>query len=765
MWLLLGLGVLVLLEVVTSFAPGLNTWGVDHWSDISPVWRALFVVLIAACCVPHLAASVDSAATELLSPKVNRLIAVGVLALLTFVLRIDAMAYGDGYSFPGYFEGGGMPSINAHLATQYFDLLVHWVVYRFVVMPMGGSVPTAYALIASIAVVFAVWALIRIAAALSRDTAVRRLIVASAMASGAMVLFFGHVESYTLVNVALLWTLAFSLEARTRRKLVWAAWGCWIAAVAFHQLAVVTIPAMIWATIRTFRPAERPLNRETVIVAFGLGFLAWMAATALYRTIALPVFTPVLSTADSSYTAFSPRHIVDQFNLLLFLAPVSVVALVGWVINVGRQKPSTKLGIVAVFAASAWMFSFWLDPLIGTFRDWDLLSPFGIPLSIWAGFTIAHWFTSIKPPSWLWVPVAAVAVGHVGGFVVSAQDEMTVIARVDRLVQQDPHYSPDYFEGSRLPPWATALAKGIDRPDLAKPHLIKAALAKPSDATRWANLGNAYENLGQYDSARIAYVTAVAIDTANERYLRNLGILQQRTRDWEGAIETSRRLIALYDTAYQEICTLGLMYAQVGRYDDALLTMDEAKSINPESPLAWYYAGQVYEVMADTANALEQFEAALERGDTRNEDLHQRRVQLLQWSGRVDEAIAAAREWERYLPQSELAPFLMGTAYSTEERYDSAKAALDRARNLAPQSPTILFYLGSVERNLGLLDSAETHLLQSAAMDPNMAYPFLELVYLYDDQGDLEAARQAAARYLQVAPQDSSMGYLQKFIK
>ncbi len=764
MWVLIGLGVLMLLHVVTSFAPGLESWGVNYWSDISLVWRLGFVVLVVICFIPRLAASIAQEVSQFLASRLARAAAVVALGIIMFVFRMDALAYGDGYSFLGYFEDGNMPTIGVHLSTQYFDLLAHWVVYRVLVMPLGGDIPLAYALVASVAGMLSVWALIRIARALSTDRAVRGLVIAAAMASGAMVLFFGHVESYALANVSLLWTIVFLLEARSRCGLLWAAWGCWVAAVAFHQLAFVTLPGMIWATIRVFRPRETSSNRDTIGVTFALGFIAWLAATVLYRMIGPPLFVPVFATPDSQYTAFSPTHLLDQFNLLLFLAPVGVVALVGWLVKREQSRPHPRLGTVVAIAASAWMFSFWIDPLIGAFRDWDLLAAFALPMSIWAGYYIAHWFPKSHPPHWVWVPVAAVAIAHVGGFVVSAQNEMTVVTRVDRLIHQDPHYAANYFEGSRLPPWGTVLAKELGRPDLAKSHLHKAVQGEPQNATRWANLGNAYENLGQNDSARIAYESAVEYDSTNAKYLRNLAILQQETGAWEDAIHTTQRLLAVGDSSYDQMCTLGMLYAQAQRFDDALSTLEQAKSMIPESGVAWYYAGQVYQVMADTANAVEQLQGALERGAEQKADIYQRLVQMLQWSGRRDEAIAIAREWEREFPRSGSPPFLLGTVWYQEEQYDSAQAALMRAFHFTPQSATLHFYLGSVQRNRGQWDSARAHLHRAAELNQNMAIPFLELVYLYADQGDHESAKEAAQRYLQRAPQDSSMDYLQRYL-
>ncbi|MBD3298158.1 MAG: hypothetical protein GF341_05840, partial [candidate division Zixibacteria bacterium] len=219
-WVLTGLGVLMLLHVVTSFAPGLESWGVNYWTDISIIWRLLFIALVAICFIPRLAASIAEMTSSFLASRLNRVAAVVALGIIMFVFRMDALAYGDGYSFLGYFEGGNMPTIGVHLSTQYFDLLVHWAVYRHLVMPFGGSIPLAYALVASVAGMLSVWALIRIARALSADRAVRGLIIAATMASGAMALFFGHVESYTLANLSLLWTIAFLLEARTRRRLL-----------------------------------------------------------------------------------------------------------------------------------------------------------------------------------------------------------------------------------------------------------------------------------------------------------------------------------------------------------------------------------------------------------------------------------------------------------------------------------------------------------------------------------------------------------------
>lgn len=762
---LLGAGLIGLIHLVSSFVPGIRTWGIDYWSEFPVVVRLGLVLLLGLMMAPGIAGGVDRVFSGLMRLRWARWAGMAVLAAAFIVFRSHGYAYGDGYSFMSYFPDANLPVFDAHLSTQALDIIVHWVLYRFILLPLGGTVAQTYAIWGAIGGVLGLWAAGRIAATLAREQASRRLIVAMAVTSGAMVLWFGHVESYTLVNTAVLWMIAFALGAKDKKGRIWAAWGLWIVAMALHQLALAFLPALVWIHWRSRRTARAPFDFSTTAALFGGGFLAWAVATFLQRHVGLPIFVPIYSLPDTLYSAFSIQHLFDTLNLLLFLAPMGLLGLAVWPMRSRQDKTSRIVaGFIGVMAAWAWYFSFWVDPLIGAFRDWDLLAAFAIPLSLWAGVTVVNRFPKGAPPRWLWVPVVALGLVHAGAFVGASQDEMKAALRVDRLVRADVHYTAGFFDGTRLPPWAAIIGRTLNRYDLARDHLALRVSIDSTDALAWANLGNACRKISMPDSALFCYREASDRDTTNEKYANNLGVLCTEKRDWPGAAHAFKRVASISDTAYAALSSLGLVYINLGQMDDARKVLDQAVAMRPGEFSAFYNRGLLEEIEADTAAALADYEKAVTCAPGLD-DVYARIVQLYQWSGRPLNAIAVAQQWEKENPKSVTAVFLEGTCYYMFNDNENARKTFERVLLLDSEHALSNYYLASTYRKMGKFDLAEQFAKNAANLDPRMALPYLELVYIAADKGDHAAAVAATKEYLKRSPKDSTMSYLKQFME
>jgi tetratricopeptide (TPR) repeat protein len=417
-----------------------------------------------------------------------------------------------------------------------------------------------------------------------------------------------------------------------------------------------------------------------------------------------------------------------------------------------------------VMAAWALYFAFWVDPLIGAFRDWDLLAAFGLPFSIWAATTVANRYPKGIPPQWLWVPVAALGIAHSGAFVATMQDETAAALRVDRLVREDMHYTAAFFDGTRLPPWAAIVGRTLDRYDLARDHLALRVQIDPTDALAWANLGNAYRKIEMPDSAIWCYREASDRDSTNEKYANNLGVLYTERRDFPGAEYAFRRVVALSDTAYAARSSLGLVYVNEGKFDEARAMLDEAVAMRPDQFSALYNRGLLNELMADTAAAIADYESAVKSAPG-FDDVYTRIVQLYQWSGQPVSAIEASQRWQGENPKSATAVFLEGTCHYMLGDYEQARKIFERVLLMKPEDALTVYYMASTYRSLGKMELALQYAQHSAQLDPKLALPHLEMVYIAADAGDTAAAVAATGEYLKRAPGDSSMAYLQQFMK
>lgn len=159
--------------------------------------------------------------------------------------------------------------------------------------------------------------------------------------------------------------------------------------------------------------------------------------------------------------------------------------------------------------------------------------------------------------------------------------------------------------------------------------------------------------------------------------------------------------------------------AAVGRSEDALADLADAVSRMPEPAYVLLY-GELLESLGRTAEADQQYE--LFRAEQR----------LFEANGVVVDVEAALFEADHGDPQRAVAvaewglrsrPFMdmqdaYGWALHRAGRHEEALAAVTRARALGTKNPLFEFHAGMIQRSLGDVGAARTHLSAALAMNP-----------------------------------------------
>lgn len=757
----LGVLFLALLHLVTARWPSVWTWGVDYWS-VLPVWgQFVMLATIVVAVVPgnaaRLAALVPARAWQHWTTWAG---AVAALALF-MIFRSKGFSYGDAYSFREYFLGGEFPSLSGNLALMSGDLAVHWLTHRALVMPLGGTIEITYSLLSALAGVASLAAIVVIAKQIyPKDRGSRWTLIAAAWTSGMALIWFGHVEAYSLVGAGLLWSIAMLVRGRT----VWA-WGFWALACAFHLLAVAFLPVLVltqWGN----RLLDG-LSLKKLMLLLLAGFVGWGVAASAFGLVKPGIFVTIINTDKSSYSAFSIAHLADTLNLLLFVAPVGLLGLLTLLKQGSTPRTnSERASIIALGLASAslWYFAFWVDPLIGAFRDWDLIGAFGIPLSLLGAILLLPRSAPQSATRPHWIILTAFAIVHTGGFVLTVQDELKAMDRVDRLVREDVHYSRDFHKGERLMSWAFLLAETPGRKPAAIVHLSNRSQWEPRDLKSWANLGSLYWQLGHYDSAATAFEKALKLDSTDSKTYEQLAFTYSAMQNWKLTSATVEKLASMRAPKPTELNLWAYCLIMDGNNDKGDSLLNVSLSQDPNQQEAHYYKGIVYERRKDTANALASYEQAM-LPQTNVEDVYLRCARLYQGQQRWSDAERVATAWMTQFPNSANPPFFVGICRIATQQYAGARDALERAASLDPNSALTQFYLATAYRNLGQTDRALASANRAAAIDPSMALPYLEMVYLAADRGDHAAAVAATNEYLKRSPSDSGMAYLQQFME
>jgi len=82
--------------------------------------------------------------------------------------------------------------------------------------------------------------------------------------------------------------------------------------------------------------------------------------------------------------------------------------------------------------------------------------------------------------------------------------------------------------------------------------------------------------------------------------------------DLEAGVEHFKQAVRLNPKEYLAWLNLGATYRKLGKTQDAIQVYLECQSLDPYSPVAHFYLGELYHQSRDGSNAIRQTEIALE---------------------------------------------------------------------------------------------------------------------------------------------------------
>jgi tetratricopeptide (TPR) repeat protein len=216
-----------------------------------------------------------------------------------------------------------------------------------------------------------------------------------------------------------------------------------------------------------------------------------------------------------------------------------------------------------------------------------------------------------------------------------------------------------------------ALMRTPGRVSEAIPEFEAAVRLKPDGADLHDNLGLALASMpGRLPDAIAEYRAALRIDPHFQVAHLNLGLaLMSMPGRLQDAIAEYRKAIAAYQTALQNEpdfweahLNLGIAYAQLpGRQNDAIAEYRTALRIKPDSALAHFHLGNIFQTLGRLPDAIAEYRASLSIDPGAAEVHYELAYALAQIPGRVPEAIAECQEMLRISPDDEPARQLMAS--------------------------------------------------------------------------------------------------------
>ncbi len=581
---------LMVLQLLGWLWPGSYTWGFSFWNVVNPsVAVAVFAVGVLLL-YPRFGDGIGSVITKKilqdthLRSSIRPLAIVAssvVMVVVLYLLRSKALVYGDGYSvLTDASDTEGVVLFNQYY-VQIVALYFHHYLIRFFTSWTTMTPEQIYALANAIGGMLGLWAIVRISGQITSSRASKLFVMIGALSSGSVILFLGYIENYTWATMLSLWAISYAVGYAERRNGALPLFLFALLAFLFHMIA---LPFLIVAVITLFlrsTPAGNLLfGIRLWIVNIAIAVVS-MAMVAVSRMFDVNIFTPIFRIARNSYWFLSEAHIVDVLNEMVLVAGLGVMLLVFGAVCCRRRVFAVGPidGILGTAALLTFLASFWIDPQIGAPRDWDLLSIYGFPLTIWALYRTTKYFAHREVPSRLVVAVLVAVVIQHGGNIFEKSHPDLAVTRLDGLLEKDIHYQPEYSLAHRCIAWAAILQDNVDRRDLAVKYLKRRLQASDKSYEACFNLAYIYYEQGKYDSA-VSYLSrGLAIKPDDTQMLLTIARLEQKLGNFAQAAKWFSRALEFEPDNHEMLTELGVALGADNRATEALPYFQRANEL------------------------------------------------------------------------------------------------------------------------------------------------------------------------------------------
>jgi len=234
-------------------------------------------------------------------------------------------------------------------------------------------------------------------------------------------------------------------------------------------------------------------------------------------------------------------------------------------------------------------------------------------------------------------------------------------------------------------------------------ELEQAVQTDPTSGAAWASLGRAYREADAHELARAAFEQAVRFCSGSPMHWFGLGIAALDTGDPEGALAAALRAVELAPDVSGLRVLLARAFGRLGVARQAILHLEEALRLDPQSPIPLADLGWAHLAIGDHDAAAEAFEAAL-RLDPDQPALWSVLGRCLLEQGHPSNAVHVLETAVFARPADGLAWARLGRSYFETDRHAEAARAFTRAFEHGEDEPWAWYWAG---RNAAALGDGE----------------------------------------------------------
>ncbi len=489
-----------------------------------------------------------------------------VYGVLLLALRSKTHFLGDGIVWLNQLTGGEAKPFGEPLATAVWRAFANFM--HVMGRPVGaeslGLLPVACGVVAAIIAR-------QIVREVVQDHVVRRVAWILVITLGASQLYFGYIESYPVVCVAILAYLWLALRCARGADPPWLCGIALAVAIATHIMTLFLLPSYVLALARTDAPWTRRLALLAIplaaapllLLAVGTTPSDWLVP---FRTAAQGFFSAHGGDhLNRPYPWASLDHASDVANAVLLAIPVPALLLLSLTVaERGRIWPRSEPTLVLATAAVCGLIpAAALSLPVAPAQDWDLTAVLLLPLGI-AGIVAARFLC--RAPL-VGAALIVLSASSLFAFVLVNANQAAGVARYETLLAP----------GSRITPYGRGYGNSTlseffeDRGDLPSAlRFAEAAIdAEPTNARYWMRAGTILYNEGNYGEAIAKLEEALrrGVTRSGARY--NLGLCYARTGRYAEALVQFRSAIEMEGDRPDYRQSLGVALYEAGQPDSA----------------------------------------------------------------------------------------------------------------------------------------------------------------------------------------------------
>lgn len=611
---LIGCGFLIALHAIASFFPQPRLWGVNLLYYLPFVFRWILVILSILILFPHINRAIGNFLTDFSRrltdrfKKINRYYKYVFLSLIGgiffWAFRVKTFLLGDSFLRAREINLGAKLSF-----TEPLDFLLHVNVAKL----FGWDAFQTYAATSIVAGGVFVFFILLVRDLVGKDNQERFFVFSIFITMGANQLFFGYVESYTLVYVAMIAYILFSLGYIKKNNGLILPILSFFLSVSLHLFAITLLPSLLYL-IFSEGPKKTETETETekrkdrlvkylislgIIVLVGIGLSLLQNFNPEKKGLGYYLIHP-LGKGESSYSVFSFSHILDLINHQLLVSPVGMLILLTSVL-VFPKKIDHKDRVIrfllwlSVFGLT---FAFFIDPKLGYPRDWDMFAFSALGYTFLGVHIFLKSWREAKMGSLRYVTISLLftsLISAVPWIYVNASEKKSV-ERFEYLLDLDEIRSAYGRENLAM----YYNQRGDSQKEIKQ---WEKAIKLTGSARYITNLALVYYNQQNYDLALKELERSVKVDSTFDFTHFCLAEIFTKEGRYDEAIAEYRKAIKFRSTITQYYDNLGALLANLKRYQEAVLVFEQGLKANPGYPSIYRNLGYTYYNLNDFSQA------------------------------------------------------------------------------------------------------------------------------------------------------------------